>query len=74
MSMRWKNQTLFFAGYPASTICRRRDPQHEQHEELLDWLGDGREPEALSADEVNRRPLEEIYKLWLAGPLRAGLS
>ena len=31
------------------------DPEHEQHEELLDWLGDGFEPEAFSVAEVNRR-------------------
>lgn len=32
-----------------------RDPAHEQHEELLDWLGDGFDPEAFSVDELNRR-------------------
>ena len=52
-AMEERNASL--AGYSASTICRRRDPQHEQHEELLDWLGDGFDPEAFSADEVNRR-------------------
>jgi len=31
------------------------DPEHEQHEELLDWLGDDFDPEAFSVDEVNRR-------------------
>ena len=31
------------------------DPEHEQHEELLDWLGDDFDPEASSIDEVNRR-------------------
>jgi hypothetical protein len=31
------------------------DPAHEEHEELLDWLGDGFDPEAFSVDEVNRR-------------------
>ena len=31
------------------------DPKHEQHEELLDWLGDGFDLEAFSVDEVNRR-------------------
>jgi hypothetical protein len=29
-----------------------RDPAHEQHEELLDWLEDGFDPEAFSVDEV----------------------
>jgi hypothetical protein len=31
------------------------DPEHEQHEELLDWLGDDFDPQAFSVDEVNRR-------------------
>lgn len=31
------------------------DPGHEQHEELLDWLGDNFDPEAFSVDQVNRR-------------------
>jgi hypothetical protein len=31
------------------------DPRHEDHEELLDWLGDDFDPEAFSVDEVNRR-------------------
>ena len=30
------------------------DPEHEQHEELLDWLGDGFDPEAFSVEEVKR--------------------
>jgi hypothetical protein len=32
-----------------------RDPEHEQHEELLDWLGGNFDPDAFSVDEVNRR-------------------
>jgi hypothetical protein len=40
-----------------------RDPQHEQHEELLDWLGDGFDPEAFSVDEVNRR-LAPVQRWW----------
>jgi hypothetical protein len=32
-----------------------RDPQHEQREELLEWLGDEFDPEAFSVDVVNRR-------------------
>ena len=32
-----------------------RDPEHEHHEELLDWLGDGLDPETFSVDEANRR-------------------
>lgn len=31
------------------------DLEHEQHEELLDWLGDEFDPEAFSVDEVNKR-------------------
>jgi hypothetical protein len=31
------------------------DPEHEQHEELLDWLGGNFDPGAFSVDEVNRR-------------------
>jgi hypothetical protein len=31
------------------------DPAHEQHDELLDWLGDEFEPEAFSVDEVNQQ-------------------
>ena len=31
------------------------DPQHEQHEELLDWVGEDFDPEAFSVEEINRR-------------------
>ncbi|MBN1632256.1 MAG: plasmid pRiA4b ORF-3 family protein [Thermoleophilia bacterium] len=31
------------------------DPDHEEHEELLEWIGEGFDPEAFSVDEVNRR-------------------
>jgi hypothetical protein len=31
-----------------------RDPTHEQHEELQDWVGDDYDPDAFSIDEVNR--------------------
>ena len=31
------------------------NPEHEQHDELLDWLGDDFDPEAFSVDEINRR-------------------
>lgn len=40
-----------------------RDPQHEQHQELLDWLGDGFDPEAFSVDELNRR-LAPVQRWW----------
>jgi hypothetical protein len=41
-----------------------RDPEHEEHEELLEWLGEGFDPEAFSADEVNRQlaPLQRRRK------------
>jgi hypothetical protein len=31
------------------------DPEHEEHESLMDWLGDSFDPEDFSVDEVNRR-------------------
>jgi hypothetical protein len=31
------------------------DPEHEQHEDLLDWLGGDFNPEVFSIDDVNRR-------------------
>jgi hypothetical protein len=31
------------------------DPKHEQHEELLEWVGDDFNPETFSVDEINRR-------------------
>jgi Plasmid pRiA4b ORF-3-like protein len=31
------------------------DPEHEEHDELLDWLGGSFDPEAFSVDEVNRQ-------------------
>ena len=34
-----------------------RDPEHEQHEELLEWLGTGFDPDAFSVEEVSRRLL-----------------
>ena len=30
------------------------DPEHDQHDEMLGWLGDDFDPEAFSVDEVNR--------------------
>src|SRR5215471_7383047 len=32
-----------------------RDPENEEHEELLDWVGGGFDPDAFSVEEVNRR-------------------
>lgn len=31
------------------------DPKHEQHEDMLEWLGGGFDPDAFSVEEVNRR-------------------
>jgi hypothetical protein len=31
------------------------DPEHEEHAEMLEWLGEDFDPEAFSVDEVNRR-------------------
>jgi hypothetical protein len=31
------------------------DPQHEEHDELLDWIGGSFDPEAFDLDAVNRR-------------------
>ena len=31
------------------------NPGHEEHDELLDWLGGNFDPDAFSVDEVNRR-------------------
>ena len=31
------------------------NPEHEQYEEMREWLGDEFDPEAFSVDEVNRR-------------------
>ena len=30
------------------------DPNHERHEEMLDWIGDDFDPQAFSVDNVNR--------------------
>ena len=37
------------------------DPEHGQHEQMRDWLGDDFDPEAFSVDEVNRR-LARIHR------------
>jgi hypothetical protein len=31
------------------------NPNHNQHEELRDWVGDGFDPKAFSVDDVNRK-------------------
>lgn len=45
------------------------DPEHDQREELLDWLGDEFDPEAFSVDEINRRlaPLQRRRSKAVAG-------
>ncbi len=40
-----------------------RDPTHEEHEEMMDWLGGQYDPEAFSIDEVNQR-LESLQRWW----------
>jgi pRiA4b ORF-3-like protein len=30
------------------------DPNHERHEEMLDWIGDDFDPQAFSVDKVNK--------------------
>ncbi len=40
-----------------------RDPTHEEHEEMMDWLGGEYDPEAFSIDEVNQR-LESLQRWW----------
>jgi hypothetical protein len=46
-----------------------RDPEHEEHEELLDWVGGGFDPKAFSVEEVNRRfaPLQRRRSKAAAG-------
>jgi len=38
-----------------------RDPAHDQHEEMLEWVGGDFDPEAFSVDDVNQRlaPLQQ---------------
>jgi len=43
-----------------------RDPNHQEHEELLDWVGGEFDPEAFSVDDVNRR-LAPIRRWWAKG-------
>jgi hypothetical protein len=46
-----------------------RDPEHEEHEELLDWVGGGFDPDAFSVEEVNRQfaPLQRRRSKAAAG-------
>jgi len=45
------------------------DPEHDQHEELLDWLGDSFDSEAFSVDAVNKHlaPMQRRRKKSPAG-------
>ena len=40
-----------------------RDPTHDRHEEMSEWIGDDFDPDAFSVDDVNRRlaPLQRRY-------------
>ena len=40
-----------------------RDPTHEEHEAMMDWLGGRYDPEAFSVEEVNRR-LMPLQRCW----------
>ena len=40
-----------------------RDPAHQEHEEMLDWVGGEFNPETFSAEDVNRR-LSPIQHWW----------
>ncbi len=48
------------------------DPEHDQHEELTDWLGDQFDPEAFSVDEVNHRLVHFQRRRKTAAGRRAG--
>ncbi len=51
-------------GY-AGMLEALRDPQHEEHESYLEWLGGSFDPEALDLEELNRRLASpEAYKAW----------
>jgi len=40
------------------------DPEDEEHEDLLEWIGGGYNPDAFSVDEINRR-LAPAQRRWL---------
>jgi hypothetical protein len=42
------------AGYE-SLLEALQNPHHPQHEEFLEWIGDGFDPEAFDVNEVNRK-------------------
>jgi hypothetical protein len=40
-----------------------RDPTHEEHEDMMDWLGGEYDPDAFSVDDVNQR-LAPLQRCW----------
>jgi hypothetical protein len=46
------------------------NPNHDQHEELRDWVGDDFDPKAFSVDDVNRK-LSPFHRRKDMGSLRA---
>jgi hypothetical protein len=40
-----------------------RDPTHEEHEEMMEWLGGEYDPEAFSVDDVNQG-LAPLQRRW----------
>ena len=44
-------------GY-AELLEALQDPKHEEHEELMEWVGGGFDPEAFDVDKVNKRLLK----------------
>ena len=40
-----------------------RDPTHEEHEDMMDWLGGEYDPDAFSVDDVNQR-LAPLQRWW----------
>jgi hypothetical protein len=40
-----------------------RDPAHDEHEEMLDWVGGDFDPESFSVEDVNRR-LAPLQRYW----------
>ena len=38
----------------ASLLEAIRDPEHPEHDEMVEWVGDEFDPEAFDLDEVNR--------------------
>ncbi|MBX6364328.1 MAG: plasmid pRiA4b ORF-3 family protein [Gemmatimonadetes bacterium] len=40
--------------YQESFLAAVRDPEHPEHDEMLDWIGEGFDPEAFDLDDINR--------------------